>query len=488
MAETMPASVPMECAILGALLLYPERYGEVSLTPDDFSLDSHRVIYARVTEAANSGEPWDLLTVTENLRARGELDRIGGIGYLTGLSEGIPRGMNLEHHAKRLREQAALRRAIHGAQALICQATQPGVSLADVEQHVSEIQESLQADAARMGGIRDMSEIPDPFSFDVGAVEYVVDDLIPHGALILLSGEPGIGKSYLALALAVATARSDDFLGRSCECVPVVILDRENPLALVQQRLQMLKGVTCPGLRIWGGWMKDEPPALGDSRLLTMAKQYRPLMVFDSLVRFHTADENSATDMAPVMGHLRRLADAGGTVVVLHHRTKAEGGSKYRGSSDILAAVDCAYALERVGGDLLQLHRFKSRFSAETTITLRADLSAGLFEVTDSPTTVERRDDLATIAQAITANPGITHNRLLGMLGMGRTRATNLLRANEGRLWRTESRERGALAYFPVSVSTGTTGTPLGSSTGVPVPVIPVSVSTSQYQSRRDVH
>jgi len=55
------------------------------------------------------------------------------------------------------------------------------------------------------------------------------------------------------------------------------------------------------------------------------------------------------------MKHLRRLAEVGATILILHHRSKTEG-SKYRGSTDILAAVDVAYALEEVDG-FLRLHR-----------------------------------------------------------------------------------------------------------------------------------
>lgn len=84
-----------------------------------------------------------------------------------------------------------------------------------------------------------------------------------------------------------------------------------------------------------------------DPRLLRWAAQHQPLIVFDSLVRFHAADENSASEMRNVMAHLRRLADVGATVLVLHHRSKTEA-NKYRGSSDILAAVDMVYALEEV--------------------------------------------------------------------------------------------------------------------------------------------
>ena len=67
-------------------------------------------------------------------------------------------------------------------------------------------------------------------------------------------------------------------------------------------------------------------------------------MIVDSFIRFHAADENSATEMGRVMTDLRALANAGATVVLQHHKPKAEG-TQYRGSSDIKAGVDVAFAV-----------------------------------------------------------------------------------------------------------------------------------------------
>jgi len=114
--------------------------------------------------------------------------------------------------------------------------------------------------------------------------------------------------------------------------------------------------------------------------------------------RFHEADENSATQMAPVMASLRELANAGASVVVLHHKSKSETSS-YRGSSDIVAGADAAFALAKRDG-LLELRTIKNRFAAETTVEIQPDFAAGTFSVS-SATAHQFMPEVARLADVI---------------------------------------------------------------------------------------
>ena len=181
-----------------------------------------------------------------------------------------------------------------------------------------------------------LADIPDIFQVDIQPVSWLVDGLIPVKTLTILAGEGGAGKTWLTLDLARSIVLGGKFLDRTCQKMPVIILDRENPGAIMRERAELIFKGPAPGLHIWGTWLEDQPPLIGDARLLELAKD-EPLMVFDSLLRFHSADENSATEMKVVMGCLRDLVTAGATVVVLHHRSKSET-STYRGSSDIIKA------------------------------------------------------------------------------------------------------------------------------------------------------
>ena len=458
--QQLPASLDVERAILGAILLNNACFGELAATlePADFALDAHRLIYAEIAELISHGQSVDMITLVEALRRRDKVQAIGGVAYLSSLIDGVVERPSIGHYARIVRTDAILRRTIYGAEEISLAARHPAATLETIEPHVLQLLEEIARNRSRGSTIRHLADIPDPLSFDLGNIGYIVPDLIQRATVTLLSGEPGIGKSYLALKLVVSCSRGTDFLGKQCERIPCVLFDRENPLAIVRQRLTMLGNNPSSRPHIWGGWNTDPPPELGDPRLFEIAAKEKPLMVFDSLVRFHSADENSASEMRLVMAHLRRLADAGATVVALHHRAKSHEGSNYRGSSDILAAVDVAYVLKSDGGQL-KLHRYKSRFGSELTLRIDADFAVGRFELTASEAESGLANALSVLQELIKKFPGmstrrvwarIQENRVKTAPALARGRVEQLLRRHDGQLWRSAPGPRGAVQYFPI--------------------------------------
>lgn len=330
---------------------------------------------------------------------------------------------------------------------------------ADLEnRRVAEWKQLLASDPALLqtsppGAILTWDEIPDVLALAAPKADWLVEGLLPAASVTLLAGEPGSYKTWLALALLRGVDGGGNFLGRRCAETAVLYLDRENPLRVVQERLAVL-GIRAPQRsRIWGGWLPDAPPAIGDARLLEIARQRRPLIVFDSLIRFHDADENSATEMALVMGGMRALAHAGATVVALHHKPKSEG-TLYRGSSDIAGGVDTAIAVsrDRTAG-LLRFECFKNRFAEEFTLTLRPDLSAsGDFAVTSSPQADAEQADIDRLADAIRRYPGQPKEKVVAASGMPQRRGRALLERFDGKLWRSEVGPRHSIRYFPADV------------------------------------
>jgi hypothetical protein len=321
---------------------------------------------------------------------------------------------------------------------------------------------ALLAEAERRNGrapgpviIRGWEDIPDVTAMAAPRTEWVVTGIIPRASVTLLAGEPGSYKSWLALALLRSVAASAKFLERDCAAMSVLYLDRENPLTVVRERMAMLGIESLGGSRVWGGWLPDAPPAIGDARLLEMARERRPLMIFDSLIRFHSADENSATEMAEVMQGLRALANAGATIVALHHKPKAEG-AHYRGSSDIAGGVDTAFSVSRDRqAGILKLECFKSRFVEEFSITLRPDLAnAGDFAVMEAPEATAARDDAEKLAQTIRAKPGQPQGVVVNASGIPQARARLILEQFDGQLWRSEKGAHNAKRYFPLEIPT----------------------------------
>jgi hypothetical protein len=137
---------------------------------------------------------------------------------------------------------------------------------------------------------------------------------------------------------------------------------------------------------------------------LRFAQRFKPLIIFDSLIAFSDADEQSATEMRRHLTFYRRLADLGATVLLLHHTGKSENSKQYRGSSDIKASVDSAFLLETrdtfqpgAGLGALRLVPFKTRHAPGAII--RLDYADGSFHSSDTPqrTPLERLEDIIRV-------------------------------------------------------------------------------------------
>jgi hypothetical protein len=135
-------------------------------------------------------------------------------------------------------------------------------------------------------------------------------------------------------------------------------------------------------------------------------------------VCFHEGDEKDATETRRHMSLYRALAAAGATVIVLHHTGKSEGAKEYRGSSDIKAAADIGFLLERADGSVagselagMRLMPFKSRLIAVNPI--RFDYADGAFLPTEGP--VKSADEL--IHDGLRLNPGCTQKELFAWAG-----------------------------------------------------------------------
>jgi replicative DNA helicase len=123
-ASSLPANVEAERSILGAILLDNLAYNQAAehLRADDFSLDSHRRIYSRMVDLAESSRPIDMITLIEELERRKELEAIGDVGYVSGLVDGVPDRPSIEHYIRIVRDKALLRGLIHAANSAIAKA------------------------------------------------------------------------------------------------------------------------------------------------------------------------------------------------------------------------------------------------------------------------------------------------------------------------------------------------------------------------------
>jgi hypothetical protein len=416
-----------ERALLGAVLLKGELWPEIAtLKASDFSLDSHRRIFARMVDLATSSRPIELTTLVNELASHGELEAIGDVGYVSALLDGLPDRplKSIEHHVHDVRKYAGLRHIAAAADSLREAAQDPSATVPSLRGRLLQALHDLTSyETQRRIRITKLEELPDPCSCGSEPVEWILHGLIPRRGVTVVAGEAGAGKTWLALALAHAVSMGGDFLGRRTTTADVLYLDRENPLSLIKERLEIVRG-RGRAPRHWGLWCPDEPPMIGDPRLMEFARK-GPVLIIDSMIRFHVADENSATQMAPVMASLRELATVGASVIVLHHKPKSETSS-YRGSSDIVAGADAAFALVKKRDGLLELRTIKNRFAVDTTVEIKQNFASGTFAVVGTPE-LEFATELDHLANIIRSSPGLTQNQIIKQCGIQRLLTSSIL-------------------------------------------------------------
>ena len=215
----MPANVEAERSILGAILLDNLSYNQAAehLKPEDFSLDSHRRIYTRMVDLAESSRPIDMITLVEELDRRKELESIGDVGYVSGLLDGVPDRPSIEHYIKIVRDKALLRGLIHVANAAIARASDQS----DLAEEVLNDAEAaiMQLSEKRIGrGFLGVQEIVKESFGSVDALlqrgqritglatHYTDLDEMTSGLqradLVIIAGRPSMGKTAFAMNIA----------------------------------------------------------------------------------------------------------------------------------------------------------------------------------------------------------------------------------------------------------------------------------------------
>jgi replicative DNA helicase len=219
LAHSLPANVEAERSILGAILLDNFSYNQAAehLKPEDFSLDSHRRIYSRMMDLAESSRAIDMITLVEELERHKELEAIGDVGYVSGLVDGVPDRPSIEHYIKIVRDKALLRGLIHASNVAIARAAEQS-DLA--EEILSDAEAAIfQLSDKRIGrGFMGVQEIVKESFGSVDALlqrgqritglatHYPDLDEMTSGLqrsdLIIIAARPSMGKTALAMNIA----------------------------------------------------------------------------------------------------------------------------------------------------------------------------------------------------------------------------------------------------------------------------------------------
>ena len=189
--------------------------------------------------------------------------------------------------------------------------------------------------------------------------QWLIEELWGRQAVGIVGGEPKCGKSFLALDLAVAVAAGVPCLRHFAanEPGPVLLFAAEDAGHIVRARLQSIALAAGTRFETLEIAVIDVPTLRLDDRadrqrLVETVERIRPrLVVLDPLVRLHRVDENTVTQVGPILGYLRDIQRRYETAVLLVHHARKSGatrpGQALRGSSDLHAWGDSNLYLKR---------------------------------------------------------------------------------------------------------------------------------------------
>ncbi|MCH7915712.1 MAG: replicative DNA helicase, partial [Deltaproteobacteria bacterium] len=109
-----PQNLEAESSVLGGILLENEAINRVLevLAAYDFYRESHRRIFLAMIELYNSKEAIDLITLSDYLKATGDLEVVGGSAYIASLASAIPTTANIQYYARIVKEKAQIRQLL----------------------------------------------------------------------------------------------------------------------------------------------------------------------------------------------------------------------------------------------------------------------------------------------------------------------------------------------------------------------------------------
>ncbi len=213
-----PQNLEAEMAVLGSMLIDEEAISVAaeSLDRDLFYKDTHRKIFEAIIGLYNASKPVDLITLTDELKRKGNLDDVGGASFLTALANSVPTAANINHYVSIVKEKGVLRTLINNSTKVIslCYESDGNVNevvdsaeqlIFDVSdrrihgsyQHLKEIiKESIEKIDLLYQKKTHVTGIPTGYiDFDIQTAGLQPSDLI------IIAGRPSMGKSAFALGM-----------------------------------------------------------------------------------------------------------------------------------------------------------------------------------------------------------------------------------------------------------------------------------------------
>jgi replicative DNA helicase len=217
--QGMPANVEAEKTILGAILLDNAAHSEAAekLDSEDFSLDSHRRIFLRMSELMNEQRAVDIVTLSHELARYKEVESVGGVAYLASLTEGLPRRPVIEEYIRIVKDKSLLRKLMGICSMAIARAADQSESALDVlsmaETQLMEVSEKgltqgfqsldqiVQHSFGSIDNLYKQSREITGLATDFTELDRMTSGL-QKDELIIIAARPSMGKTAFAINIA----------------------------------------------------------------------------------------------------------------------------------------------------------------------------------------------------------------------------------------------------------------------------------------------
>ena len=336
--STLPANVEAEKSILGAILLDNFAYNQAAehLRTEDFSLDSHRRIYTRMVDLAESSRPIDMVTLIEELERHKDLQAIGDVAYVSSLVEGVPERPSIEHYVKIVRDKALLRGVISAATTAIARASDQSDSAEDV---LSDTEAAIfQLSEKRIG--RGFMGIQEIVRESIGSVDALLqrgqritgmathytdlDEMtsgLQRSDLVIIAARPSMGKTAFVMNIAENAAIEDQ------QVVGVFSLEMSRE-ALLMRLLCSQARVDAHKMRTGSLWQEDTKKVVRAMEQLAHA----PIFI----------DDTPGISLSEMRAKARRLKQSQGRldlIIVDYLQLMSGGGKRFENRTQEVSAI-----------------------------------------------------------------------------------------------------------------------------------------------------
>jgi replicative DNA helicase len=214
-----PQAADLEEAVLGAIMLEQNALNNVIdiLQPEVFYKEAHQKIFAAIHGLFESSDPVDILTVTQELKKRGDLDLVGGAYYISMLTNRVASAANVEYHARIVLQKYLQRELIRISSQIIKESYEDthdvfdildraekelfAVSETNLRRNYEDMHSLVKEAIKQIEGAKNqeghISGIPSGFS----ALDRVTAGW-QRSDLVVLAARPGMGKTAFVLSMA----------------------------------------------------------------------------------------------------------------------------------------------------------------------------------------------------------------------------------------------------------------------------------------------